>query len=224
MKRLARRRRPDRLRHAGDRGGIDASAQEHAYRPGVAHPALDGMGEDLAEVFGVLGVAGIADAGAGIEIPISPHRRTIGRDRERVGRRQAIHPAPEGLGNGAGIARQILADHAVVDRGRTAGLGRELPHDLLHFRAKDQTARAGAIEQRALPHRIADADDAPRRLVAHDDDEIAEEMRAAVEAPPPPGREARRTDADGSAPSASASSARLSMRPSTTIVVREGAS
>ena len=76
VERLAAGRRTDRLRDAGNRGGIDAAAEENANAPSVADAAPDGASEDLAEVLGVLAGARVFHARLGIEVPVSPHRRT----------------------------------------------------------------------------------------------------------------------------------------------------
>ena len=60
------------IRHADDGGGIHAAAQLREDGTVGAESASDAFGEDGAEVLFVLGIAGIADLLAWIEIPVFP--------------------------------------------------------------------------------------------------------------------------------------------------------
>ena len=170
------------VRSAGDGRRVDATAEKNADGFLVAHAAFDRPQEDLAEVFGVFLVARIPDARARIEIPIAAHAGAGGGDVERVRRREAFDASPERLGDGLRITGQILGDHCFVELGTDRGVA----DDLLDLRAKHDAARAGGIEERALPHRITDDDDAPRLLVAQHENEVAQKLRAGLHAPTAP--------------------------------------
>ena len=60
----------DGIRHADDGGGVHAAAEFGEDGAVGAESALDGCGQDGAEVFFVFGVGAVADALARIEIPI----------------------------------------------------------------------------------------------------------------------------------------------------------
>src|SRR5438045_1669751 len=101
-------------RHAHDRGGVHATAEQTADRPFSRHPAAHRLGEQLAKPLGIVLGPGVAYFGKWIGAPIA-HQPMVGRvGDEHVSGVESANASPTGLSYIVNINRQQMLQRGLI--------------------------------------------------------------------------------------------------------------
>ena len=179
----------DRRRDAGNRRGIEPTAQHRPDRRGTPQPAADSGREQIAELFDR--IAG-SRRSCRIKPPIFPQSHAARGHRERVMRRQAEDAGIESRMAVLDQPDEIVGDARLVDPERHIREGKQR----LDLGGEDETGRAGVVIERLHAEMIAGAEQQVAASVPYGEGEVAEEMRWAFLAPPPVSGEDDRRVAD----------------------------